>query len=1205
MKKFLSLTLLSLLVGLVSSSQAPAIFNYQGVARNSVGNVLVNKTITLRLTIRDLTPAGALVYQESRTVITNPFGLFNVQVGSGGATNITGTIPGVNWAVGNKYIQVEIDPNGGTTFINIGTAQIASVPYAWFAQLSADLVLPFNKTQADAGTLFKITNSGTGSGSIALEGLTNSTAGNVSGIMGTVTSTAPGGFSAGVRGVNNGTGGNGIGVYGSQNGSGWGVYGTTPSGRGVYGFSPSGVGLYGSTTTGRALRTDGAIQFTGINEAVNRIMATLDGLGNATWVDPSAVGIVTGSGTVNFVPKWTPTGTNLGNSQIFDNGTNVGIGTTTPTAKFSINELFKVTSTGTVQYANSVNPMMIMFESGTANADRMVIGHSPAFPTWGLQYQDAPDKFNFLGAGTPVLTADLGAQRVGVNVVSPIGKFHAVGAGANYAPIGSVQAHAAAVLAENNVASGATLNAGIVTYANGSTTGNRGIFGVAGGSGTAFNIGVGGIANATSTGPNYGIVGFASSGSSNWAGAFFGKVQIQDGSQAVNRVFTSDAAGTGTWMPLGAIGGVGGSGTLNYVAKWTPDGFTLGNSQIFDNGNTVTVGGNFTASNSLTVIQTPASPVNTTVGMITASQAGGMYLEESSGDIHFTANANIVASGNKIMTLEDIGLNVGINTTTPINRMKLHVEGYGVAGPPFDQASIYANGSLGATDGHGVVANGEWRGVWGRNPGAGGRVEASGIRGDANGSNYFFGFGARGLANGSGLENYGVYGVASGGTNRNVGVYGSAAVAANSFGGYFDGKILINDGTQAAGRILTSIGATGEATWSTAAGAGLVSGSGTLNFIPKWTPNGTTLGDAQLFDNGSFVTIGSTAFVGAIDYSTTIANTTGSPQASLIFASSAGEANGIYNDNNGMMHFTANSGFVGASTILMTMDDDGTQGVGIGTSTVSAKLRVNSAHTVAFGVPTTAPSASGIVVEHNSATALNSGIQAYTNGGTSENYGVFGVSGGSASFNMGGLFLAQTGSAGSNFGIIARASGGTTNTAGWFQGTVQITDGTQGVGNTFTSDGAGRGHWQPTVAFAIHGLSSTVNMPLFTYVPITQWATVDYEVGSSGAYNSVTGEYTVPVSGKYHFSVDLVLNTPPANGNGYAGMSVFVNGVDTHPELTICQTTVLYNGIKLNGDVMLTAGDVVQIQAFHNNSGVVSTFNSPPTINQFNIHMVK
>ncbi|MBK7291415.1 MAG: hypothetical protein IPI78_14955 [Chitinophagaceae bacterium] len=35
-------------------SQAPGILNYQGVARNSVGNVLVNQNITLRLTIRTI-----------------------------------------------------------------------------------------------------------------------------------------------------------------------------------------------------------------------------------------------------------------------------------------------------------------------------------------------------------------------------------------------------------------------------------------------------------------------------------------------------------------------------------------------------------------------------------------------------------------------------------------------------------------------------------------------------------------------------------------------------------------------------------------------------------------------------------------------------------------------------------------------------------------------------------------------------------------------------------------------------------------------------------------------------------------------------------------------------------------------------------------------------------------------------------------------
>lgn len=44
---------------------------------------------------------------------------------------------------------------------------------------------------------------------------------------------------------------------------------------------------------------------------------------------------VTGTGTVNFLSKFNGTST-LTNSQLFDNGTNVGIGTTTPSAKFEI-----------------------------------------------------------------------------------------------------------------------------------------------------------------------------------------------------------------------------------------------------------------------------------------------------------------------------------------------------------------------------------------------------------------------------------------------------------------------------------------------------------------------------------------------------------------------------------------------------------------------------------------------------------------------------------------------------------------------------------------------------------------------------------------------------------------------------------------------------------------------------------------------------
>ncbi len=44
---------------------------------------------------------------------------------------------------------------------------------------------------------------------------------------------------------------------------------------------------------------------------------------------------VAGSGTTNYLPKWTA-GTTLGNSQVFDNGTNVGIGTTSPGAKLDV-----------------------------------------------------------------------------------------------------------------------------------------------------------------------------------------------------------------------------------------------------------------------------------------------------------------------------------------------------------------------------------------------------------------------------------------------------------------------------------------------------------------------------------------------------------------------------------------------------------------------------------------------------------------------------------------------------------------------------------------------------------------------------------------------------------------------------------------------------------------------------------------------------
>ena len=133
MKKILIQLFAVLLFTTIASAQSPGIFNYQGVARNAIGNTLVHKNISLRLTVKDGSAAGPSVYSETRSIVTNAYGLFNIQIGSPGATNVSGSVAAVDWANGAKYIQVEIDPNGGSSFIALGTSQLASVPFSLHA----------------------------------------------------------------------------------------------------------------------------------------------------------------------------------------------------------------------------------------------------------------------------------------------------------------------------------------------------------------------------------------------------------------------------------------------------------------------------------------------------------------------------------------------------------------------------------------------------------------------------------------------------------------------------------------------------------------------------------------------------------------------------------------------------------------------------------------------------------------------------------------------------------------------------------------------------------------------------------------------------------------------------------------------------------------------------------------------------------------
>nr|DAL01345.1 MAG TPA: L-shaped tail fiber protein [Crassvirales sp.] len=75
-------------------------------------------------------------------------------------------------------------------------------------------------------------------------------------------------------------------------------------------------------------------------------------------------GVIDGAGTASYVPKWTDANT-LGNSQIFDNGTNVGIGTASPTSRLHISgasTIFQITDTN----KNTNNSLHISAISQTA-----------------------------------------------------------------------------------------------------------------------------------------------------------------------------------------------------------------------------------------------------------------------------------------------------------------------------------------------------------------------------------------------------------------------------------------------------------------------------------------------------------------------------------------------------------------------------------------------------------------------------------------------------------------------------------------------------------------------------------------------------------------------------------------------------------------------------------------------------------------------
>ncbi len=854
-----------------ASAQAPGIFNYQAVARNAVGNALSNKNVTLRITVHDGSATGSNVYSETRAVTTNAFGLFNVQIGSSGATNVSGTVLGVNWASGTKFLQVEMDQNGGSSFITMGTSQLASVPYA----LNASSAGPVGAASGDLTGTYP-------SPTLIPTGVTAGTYGNA---------TSYPTFTVDTKGRIIFAGNLPLPVV-------------PPFPTSLPPNGPAGGDLSGTYPNPRVV----GLQNNPVSNAAPAFQNFLIWNGSA-WAPgtASSAGLLTGSGTLNFVSKWTPNGTTLGNSQIFDDGTNVGVGTITPFGKLHV----------------------------VQNNSGVVIGGGPV----------TGSELKFLNAGT----SHMSIYNRGNNALT-------------FAQTSS--------LSQTN-----TVGNPLMTLT------------------SIGNLGLGTTTPATTL-------------------DVLGNFKLVDGTQGANKVLTSNAAGVASWQVIPA--GTGGTGTLNYIAKWTPTGTTLGNSQVFDDGTNVGV-------NTIT----PAAKLDV---LNTGATVAGNFI------INNAANTQAAVFGK----------------TNGTSATSIGVRGQAIASSSLITALSVPSGVLG-----------ESTAAWG--------------------------------VTGLSTNSVGVIGATSG-LNLGVGVYGqvyNAAPASTSIavlgvgqgGNTFalqtqTGKVAFTGLGEGIGKVFTSNN-TGEGTWQTLSAIGAVAGSGTLNFIPKWTPNGTTLGNSQVFDNGTTLGINTLVGTGRVEVLQSAAT------GAMINATNSNAAN------------TAN----GVSVININPSSNITSASSGG----GAGIFVRKGTALVGGIVPT-PSA----IYATSSQASSAGVVGVTENG-------FGVAGGAiGSGSVGVLGQAFVSGATALQGVAIAGSKALIT-----GGAVQMTGINEAAGAVLTSDATGNASWQVAPGITLSAFTSNISVPNNTFVPITQWAFINNEDGGAN-YNNVTGEYTITKRGVYQVNAVVV-----------------------------------------------------------------------------------
>ena len=148
MKKLKLILLCLPIIGFAQS--VPQGINYQAVARDASGDILMNQALTIQFSIISDITTSAVSWQETHTATTNDYGLFTAIIGQGTSTGVgsSATFDVIDWGASNHLLKVEIDYGGG--LVDMGTTAFMSVPYS----LNADPTDELQSLSLSGDTLF-------------------------------------------------------------------------------------------------------------------------------------------------------------------------------------------------------------------------------------------------------------------------------------------------------------------------------------------------------------------------------------------------------------------------------------------------------------------------------------------------------------------------------------------------------------------------------------------------------------------------------------------------------------------------------------------------------------------------------------------------------------------------------------------------------------------------------------------------------------------------------------------------------------------------------------------------------------------------------------------------------------------------------------------------------------------------------------------